>query len=44
MEDITPAKGIRLVGVTLSSFERADKVAPGQLDLAFGNVLADKIP
>lgn len=30
------AKGIRLVGVTLSSFESANKAAPGQLDLGFG--------
>ena len=29
------AKGVRLVGVTLSSFENANKTAPGQLDLGF---------
>jgi hypothetical protein len=29
-----PAKGIRLLGVTLSSFENADKKASKQLDLA----------
>jgi DNA polymerase IV len=32
---LPPAKGIRLVGVTLSSFERAKGAASGQLDLAF---------
>jgi DNA polymerase IV len=29
------AKGVRLVGVTLSSFESANKTVPGQLDLGF---------
>src|SRR5260370_16361395 len=29
-----PAKGIRLVGVTLSSFERPDRTLSEQLDLA----------
>ncbi|MDB5413067.1 MAG: polymerase [Rubritepida sp.] len=29
-----PAKGIRLIGVTLSSFERLEAAAPGQLDLS----------
>jgi DNA polymerase-4 len=33
---LPPAKGIRLVGVTLSHFERADETASRQLDLGFG--------
>ncbi len=33
---LPPAQGIRLVGVTLSSFERADRPASEQLDLGFG--------
>ena len=33
---LPPAKGIRLVGVTLSHFERADETASRQLDLRFG--------
>ena len=31
-----PAKGIRLLGVTLSSFEAEDAVAPAQLGLDLG--------
>jgi len=31
-----PAKGIRLVDVTLSSFERSDRTASEQLDLGLG--------
>ena len=33
---LPPARGIRLVGVTLSHFERADETASRQLDLGFG--------
>jgi hypothetical protein len=33
---LPPAKGIRLVGVTLSHFERDDRIASRQLDLGFG--------
>jgi hypothetical protein len=31
-----PAKGIRLVGVTLSSFEMAGRIASEQLELGLG--------
>jgi DNA polymerase-4 len=33
---LPPAKGIRLVGVTLSHFQRDDRIASRQLDLGFG--------
>jgi DNA polymerase-4 len=35
-----PAKGIRLVGVTLSSFERPDRTLSEQFELGLGNALA----
>jgi DNA polymerase-4 len=36
-----PAKGIRLVGVTLSSFERPDSTSPEQLELGLGMPLRE---